>query len=116
MVSPQTNSYLELDFWIPEHKIAFEYQVLKFNFISVVCFLNKGYRILTTMFQLGFCKHIPTLMTLNYVIVSCIYFCCVLIIIYSISFTCESIKQQLMSDRGEVLVPIPCWWDGTIDR
>lgn len=36
IISPNTRYYLELDFWIPDLKLAFEYQVTFFFLISLI--------------------------------------------------------------------------------
>jgi hypothetical protein len=28
----------------------------------------------------------------------------------------DQLKQQLATEKGITLIPIPCWWDGTKSR
>eukprot|EP00026_Physarum_polycephalum_P002315 Phypoly_transcript_02321.p1 GENE.Phypoly_transcript_02321~~Phypoly_transcript_02321.p1 ORF type:complete len:804 (+),score=106.81 Phypoly_transcript_02321:71-2482(+) len=71
VLSPSTNSYLELDFWIAGHRLAIEYQD-PYHYKS----------------------HWAPLEGVQYRDYS---------------------KQQIVEDRGDSLVTVPCWWDGSIE-
>ena len=105
--NPLTGGYLEVDVWYPGLKICFEYQV--FLSISLCSSLLTGYCRMTTITSLHG-THKSHLMLCRKRTVSDIkqY--------TSILNDLKDIKRSQLLQKGQTLIPVPCWWDGTAER
>ena len=133
MSSPTSHAFLELDFWIPSLRLAFEYQVLIFTsyyflfyftlFIVLFCF-NIVYRIRIIM-----CQHGIVMLHQRFGkagIVSVVFPLLYLFsffppLFFSFPFlllfdNCIYNKAAHLAARGDTFVSVPCWWDGSHER
>jgi len=91
IVDPKTGALLELDIYIPELKLGFEYQVccsLEISFTHPYFYQEKHHYISSD--YMG----IPLDVTRRK----------------------DSTKRQLVASKGETLITVPCWWDGKQER
>ena len=133
---PSTGFYMELDFYIPSKKISFEFQVcyLLSSFprsflpsclfiLFLPLFLQDSYHYATSWYvnktidavrQRDSIPLIPFHLFFSFysLLVSLSYLFFVLI-----RFDSQlDLKHDMVSERGETMIQVPCWWDGSSAR
>ncbi len=96
LINPATNTPLELDIFLPSLHLAFEFQVIippfPFPSSAIIIILNreqdKSHYFVVDLYN-RIAGEVQSL---------------------------DQLKQQLATEKGITLIPIPFWWDGTKSR
>ncbi len=105
--SPFTGNLLEIDIWIPELRLGFEYQVnKKLLFVGVLIYGQDKHHFISTWYSnKPLDEYLYSLTDLSY-----------FIFLLKRYRSIDSTKKQLMEAKGYTLIVVPCWWDMTAGR
>ena len=106
LINPATNTPLELDLFLPSLHLAFEYQVFTPNSIFLSISFPLSYHIIKYYAEstnnTKDKSHYVDVDNFNSSVAR--------------AQSLDQLKQQLATEKGITLIPIPCWWDGTKSR